>query len=305
MTNRWILGLTVGALLLTCSAAMAQFPSAIVPEGMAKQVSPHVWEIKSFPNIAIVVGDRATLVVDTGLGARNGATIAREARKLSKGTRLYLTTTHFHPEHAAGDEGFPADTILIRNAAQQKELEEHGAQFIELFRSRSPEFKELLTGQKFRKPDVVFDREARIDLGGVTARLLWLGAAHTVGDELAYVEEDGTLITGDVVQNKVSPGIATDDSSVKSWIAVVDQLPALNAKLIVPDHSDPGDAATMIAQERAFLGDIETFTLAAKREGKSADDAAAAVAAQMKTKYADWSGLNGVPNMAKRAYAEQ
>ncbi len=51
-------------------------------------------------NIAIVVGDRA-IVVDTGLGARNGATIAREARKLSKGTRLYLTTTHFHPEHAA------------------------------------------------------------------------------------------------------------------------------------------------------------------------------------------------------------
>jgi glyoxylase-like metal-dependent hydrolase (beta-lactamase superfamily II) len=295
----------VGALLLTCSAVMAQFPSAIVPEGMAKQVSPHVWEIKSFPNIAIVVGDRATLVVDTGLGARNGATIAREARKLSKGTRLYLTTTHFHPEHAAGDEGFPADTILIRNAAQQKELDEHGAQFIELFRSRSPEFKELLTSQKFRKPDIVFDREARIDLGGVTARLLWLGAAHTVGDELTYVEEDGTLITGDVVQNKVSPGIATDDSSVKSWIAVVDQLPSLNAKTIVPDHSDPGDASTMIAQERAFLGDIETLTLAAKREGKSADDAAAAVAAQMKTKYADWSSLTGVPNMAKRAYAEK
>ncbi len=69
---------------------------------------------------------------------------------------------------------------------------------------------------------------------------------------------------------------------MKSWIAVVDQLPALNAKLIVPDHSDPGDAATLITQERAFLGDIETLTLAAKREGKSADDAAAAVAAQMK-----------------------
>jgi hypothetical protein len=31
-----------------------------------------------FPDIAIIVGDRATLVVDTGLAPRNGATAARE-----------------------------------------------------------------------------------------------------------------------------------------------------------------------------------------------------------------------------------
>ena len=298
------IGLAMGALLFGCSAAMAQFPSAIVPEGAAKQVSPHVWEIKSFPNIAIVVGDRATLVVDTGMGARNGATVASEAKKLSKGSRLYLTTTHFHPEHASGDDGFPADTIIIRNAAQQKELEEHGAQSVAGFSGRSAENKELLAGQKFRKPDIVFDREARVDLGGVTARLFWLGAAHTVGDELTFVEEDGTLITGDVVQNKTAPNVSSADSSVKSWIAVVDQLAPLNPKLIVPDHSDPGDAS-LISQERAFLGDLQTLTAMAKREGKSADDAATAVAAEMKAKYPDWTGINGISNIVKRAYAEQ
>ena len=73
---------------------------------LRKQVSPHVWVIMAFPNVAIVVGNKATLVVDTGLGAHKGSIVAQEAQKLSKGPRLYLTTTHFHPEHAGGDQGF-------------------------------------------------------------------------------------------------------------------------------------------------------------------------------------------------------
>jgi hypothetical protein len=46
-----------------------------------------------FPNVAIVVGDTGSLVVDTGLGPRNGAVIAQVAKRLSKGSKLYLTRT--------------------------------------------------------------------------------------------------------------------------------------------------------------------------------------------------------------------
>src|SRR5690242_17612330 len=91
------------------------------------KVSEHVWAIMGFPNIAIVVGSRATLVVDTGLGPPNGATIARVAAKLAPANqKIFLTTTHFHPEHAAGEAGFPRGTILIRDAVQQHEMERHG-----------------------------------------------------------------------------------------------------------------------------------------------------------------------------------
>src|SRR5690349_24193847 len=96
-------------------AALAQFPPPTLTENTTK-VSDHVQAIMGFPNIAIVTGDQATLVVDTGLGPTNGATVARVAKKLSKGSKLYLTTTHFHPEHAAGEGGFPAGTILVRAA---------------------------------------------------------------------------------------------------------------------------------------------------------------------------------------------
>src|SRR5580700_7664547 len=82
-------------------------PSLMLPENQVTRVSDHVYAIMGFPNVAIVVGDKATLVVDTGLGPRNGATVARAAAKLSKGPKLFLTTTHYHLEHATGEPGFP------------------------------------------------------------------------------------------------------------------------------------------------------------------------------------------------------
>ena len=49
--------------------------------------------------------------------------------------------------------------------------------------------------------------------------LLWFGAAHTKGDELTLVEPDGTLVSGDVVQNKVVPNIYGDGGTPSSWLA--------------------------------------------------------------------------------------
>jgi glyoxylase-like metal-dependent hydrolase (beta-lactamase superfamily II) len=140
------------------------------------RISDHVWAIMGFPNVAIVVGDHATLVVDTGLGAKNGATVARVATKLAPNNKkLFLTTTHFHPEHAGGEPGFPAGTILIRDAVQQQEMEKHGQEMIDMFSSMSAQNKELLAGGKLRAPDVTFEQEATVDLGGVTARLPCFG----------------------------------------------------------------------------------------------------------------------------------
>src|SRR6202030_2374321 len=214
---------------LAATSAFAQMNQPMVGENPTK-ISDHVWAIMGFPNIAIVVGSRATLVVDTGLGPKNGATIARVAAKLApNNTRLFLTTTHFHPEHAGGEPGFPASTILIRDAAQQQEMEKHGQEMIDMFSGRSAENKELLAGVVLRPPDVTFSQEATVDLGGVTVRLLLVGGAHTKGDELIFVEPDRTLVSGDVVQNKVMPGIFGDGGTPVTWLAVLDKVETLNA----------------------------------------------------------------------------
>ena len=267
------------------------------------KISDNVWAIMGFPNIAIVVGNRATLVVDTGLGPANGATIARVAAKLAPGNqKLFLTTTHFHPEHAAGEAGFPRGTILIRNSVQQQEMVLHGKEMVEMFASRSPQQKELLANATLRTPDVTFDTEAKIDLGGVTARLLWFGGAHTKGDELTFIEPDRTLVSGDVVQNKVVPNIFGDGGTPSSWLAVLDKIAALNALHVLPDHSAPGDGS-MVAAEKKFIGDVRSSALELKKKGVAADEAGKQLGVEFKAKYPDWPSMN-VTGFVRSIYAE-
>ena len=289
------------ALLLTATG-FSQMSQPLVSEETTK-ISDHVWAIMGFPNIAIVVGGRATLVVDTGMGPKNGATIARVAAKLApNNTRLFLTTTHFHPEHAAGEPGFPAGTILIRDAVQQQEMEKHGQEMIDMFSSRSAQNKELLAGVVLRPPDVTFTQEATVDLGGVTARLLWFGGAHTKGDELTFVEPDRTLISGDVVQNKTMPNIFGDGGTPATWLAVLDKVEALNAAHVLPDHSVPGDGS-LVGAERDLISGIRTRALALKQQGVSVDDAGKQITAALKAQHPDWPNTNAA-GFVKSVYAE-
>ena len=50
-------------------------------------------------------------------------------------------------------------------------MEQYNTEFIDMFKSFSAEAKELLQDVKLRPPDMTFDKEATLDLGGVTARL--------------------------------------------------------------------------------------------------------------------------------------
>ena len=275
----------------------------MLPENSVTRVSEHVYAIVGFPNIGIVVGNRATLVIDTGLGARNGAIVVKQAEKLAKAPNLYLTTTHFHPEHAMGEQAFPPRTLIIRPAVQQDEMNQHATELMDLFRGFSAQSKELLADVKLRPPDIIFDKEIKLDLGGVTARLFWLGPAHTRGDELIFVVEDSVLIPGDIVQDKIVPNMPNADASVKGWLAILDQLEPLKPRFVVPDHGALGDGS-LIAKERAFLGDLQARSLELKRQGKSADEASAIVAAEFKTKYPGWQTMGPVSNVVKRVYAE-
>ena len=294
------LGLTLAA--LQTGHGLAQMNHTMVGEDTVK-ISDHVWAIMGFPNIAIVVGSRATLVVDTGMGAKNGATVAGIVAKLAPhNTKLFLTTTHFHPEHAAGEPGFPPGTILIRDAVQQQEMEKHGQEMIDMFSSRSAQNKELLAGVVLRPPDVTFEQEATVDLGGVTARLLWFGGAHTKGDELIFVDPDRTLVSGDVVQNKTMPNIFGDGGTPATWLAVLDKVDALNAAHVLPDHSAPGDGS-LVGAEQSLISEIRNRALALKGQGISAEDAGKQITAGLKTQHPDWPNTNAA-GFVKSVYAE-
>src|SRR5256885_9347499 len=176
--RRTLGGLLFAVAVLSPRALVAQAPSPpplVRPEGL-KTISEHVQvtpdnSVPLVPNIGYIIGDKAVLVIDTGLGPRNGAAVFTVAQKLAGSRQIYLAVTHVHPEHDLGAQAFSAETKLIRSTDQQKDIAEFGLQLAQVFAGRSAINAELLQGADFRKPDIVFDKEHDVDLGGVTARL--------------------------------------------------------------------------------------------------------------------------------------
>jgi glyoxylase-like metal-dependent hydrolase (beta-lactamase superfamily II) len=306
-----MLALLLVGLIVAPAAVLGQQPdhparqpdNVVLSEGLTRQLSPHIFVIYGNPNIAIVTGTTATLVVDTGLGRRNGAFITDEVARLTKSTRLFLTTTHAHPEHTSGQDGFPPETVVIRPKVQQQELEETGPAMIDTFRSRNETNRELLADAHVGKADILFDDDLTLDLGDVTCRLLYFGPTHTNGDTLAFVEPDRVLVSGDVVQNKAGIGLTGSRSSLRSWIQVVDKLAALKPAVILPDHSLPG-GPELIAEQRRFLIDFKDNVQALKRQGRSAQEAARQISDDFQSRYAGWTRLNFLARSVIAAYRE-
>ena len=246
------LALVAGAHL----AAQAPRPDPLVRENTTQKVSDHVYVIPDnsvpmVPNVGIVVGDRAVLVVDTGMGARNGATVLREAQKVAGSKALYLATTHVHPEHDLGAGAFPATAKMIRAESQVQEIADDGLTTSERFKSMSPFNAELLKDAQFRKADITFKDSYDLDLGSVKVRLMAMGFNHTRGDTAFFVESDAVLFSGDIVMTRL-PNITGPESRVQQWLSSLDKFDALKPKLIVPSHGPTGDIG-MIAPYRAHF----------------------------------------------------
>ena len=296
--------------VFAAATAFAQTTPAppLVRENATVKLSEHVWAIPDFnvglvPNVGIIVGSKATLVVDTGLGPRNGETIVREMKKVSTNRDAYVVLTHYHPEHSLGTGAFKGAKMLMTRI-QQQDIAELGEQIQDTFASRSSLNAQLLNDAAYPSADIVFDRDYRLDLGGVHAQLLWRGpsAMHTRGDTMVFVEEDRVLFTGDVVMSQRFLA-AQNDSSITTWLATLDELAALNPVKIVPSHGVIGDAS-LITRDREFLIAVRDRVAELKRAGKSIDEAVAAVVADIAPKYPQWGNPTGAAAVARAAYAE-
>ena len=284
-------GTAIALALAGClgQSTLAQEPAATEPLALSDHVTVVLQgQPGAQSNVGIVVGSRAALVIDSGLGPRNGAILADVARRLAPGrTTLYVAATHFHPEHMMGESGFPEAAIVVRSVGQQLDIDATGAAegrgVVELFR-QLPDRAADMEGAVYRTPDMLFEGDALIDLGGIRVRLMELGPAHTRGDVGFHVEGDGVVFTGDVAMDSPiginSARYTSAASSASAWLASLERLMRLKPQHVVPSHGPLGDAS-MIEKHRAFLAAVRDRVGMLKRQRQTADQVAAAVTAEL------------------------
>jgi glyoxylase-like metal-dependent hydrolase (beta-lactamase superfamily II) len=87
-------------------------------------------------------------------------------------------------------------------------------------------------------PDhLVGDGGAELDLDGRLARLVYVGPAHTGGDLLVHLPDDGVLFAGDVLFRRCTP--IGWEGTTQRWVEALDLVAALAPELVIPGHGEP------------------------------------------------------------------
>jgi glyoxylase-like metal-dependent hydrolase (beta-lactamase superfamily II) len=250
--------------------------------------------VELVPNIGVIGGNHSVLVVETGLGPRNGEKVLAFAAEYAKGRKLYLTTTHFHPEHAFGAQAFAAEATYLVNSAQAADLAGKGPGYLEMFRGLGAPIARQLEGVELVTPDVVYDDTYELDLGGRVAQMRATGRAHSKGDQVVTVPDAGVLFTGDLVeagQFAIFPWFPPYDVDVSGlrWIEVMRRLIATDPDVVVPGHGDIS-GPQLLADVREYLELLRDETWVRRDSAMSTETIAAEVMALMIERHREWAG---------------
>lgn len=250
--------------------------------------------VELVPNIGVIAGTEAVLVVDTGMGLANAAKVLDLARDFADGKRLYLTTTHFHPEHAMGSAAFAGEATYLVNRTQADDLATKSDGYLAMFRGLSPQVAEQLKDVVTPAPDFVYEHAHALDLGGRVVHLRATGRGHTIGDQVIHVPDVDTLFTGDLVETgqfAIFPWFPPHDTDVSGlgWISVLDHLIAQHPTVVVPGHGDVG-GADLLNEVGAYLRLLRDETWNRRDSDMPEADVIAEVSEVMVEVHPEWRG---------------
>jgi glyoxylase-like metal-dependent hydrolase (beta-lactamase superfamily II) len=280
-------------------AANSAPPAPNVDPTALKEIAPGVHVITDHrvplvPNIGIILGTDAALVVDTGMGPANGQKVLDCAKRLAGDRPLILTLTHFHPEHGFGAQVFKGAARIHYNRTQRDELAAKGEGYLGMFKTFGPGVAAALEGTKLVEPDDVYEgASTTIDLGGRTVELRTWGLAHTAGDQVVWLPQERILFTGDLAEERIFPifpWFPPNDADIDGarWAQVLGELIAWNPAIVVPGHGDLGGAEILKAV-RDYMVDLGRRVAAERKTGKDADAIVASLGPKIRAEHPDWA----------------
>ena len=230
-------------------------------------------------NAGIVIGDERVLLFDTRVTPAYGDEFARTVVEAT-GVRveeLIVVNSHFHGDHVFGNGAFRGATIVATASTQAAERREWARQ-VEIFEGLRPHQAADIRGGATVTPTIGLTGPARIELGGVDVELDPMGPAHTEGDLVLTVPDDGVAFVADLAFNGHWPSMW--DADVRGWLRALRRLSRSAPPIVVPGHGPTGAPAMLdeMAACLRFLIELESRseTTGSETTGGEAQDAAIA-----------------------------
>jgi glyoxylase-like metal-dependent hydrolase (beta-lactamase superfamily II) len=206
-------------------------------------------------NAGLVTNGNASLLVDTLFDLTLTAEMLATMRRATPAAENIGTVinTHANGDHCFGNALVASAEIVASRACAEEMAELPPSRLAELMRA-APELGEIgafvqrifgpfsFDDIELVPPSRTFDGELDLRVGDRRVRLIEVGPAHTAGDVVVHVPDDGVVFTGDILFHGGHPVVWA--GPVRNWIAACDRVLALGAETVVPGHGPlaTGDA---------------------------------------------------------------
>lgn len=219
-------------------------------------------------NIGVLAGEDGFILVDdqfVPLGEKIKAALA----ELGEGEVSYTINTHFHYDHAEGNQVFgPEGALIVAHSNTRKRLMQDNKIGLP---GREPMVQEAYPREAW--PKITFDKALKLHLNGQTVHLFHAGNAHTDSDAIIYFEEANVMHTGDVFVRYGIPFIdGMNGGSVGGMIKAMNTIIDIADEdtVIIPGHGQLAKKQDMI-DFRDMLQDIWDQVADGKKVGKSVE----------------------------------
>jgi glyoxylase-like metal-dependent hydrolase (beta-lactamase superfamily II) len=227
-------------------------------------------------NAGLITGDGSSLLVDTLFDLQLTADMLDQMRAMTPAARHISTVvnTHANGDHCYGNSLLGDAEIIATARCAEEMLQLPPATMAALLRSADSLGPAGQFAQKIFSPfsfeDVpltvpthTFEQQLELRVGDRTVSLLEVGPAHTAGDAVVHLVDEGIVFTGDILFHGGHPIVWA--GPVANWITACDRVLALHPTVVVPGH---GPLATPAALE-----DLKAYFELLTREARTRFDA--------------------------------
>jgi glyoxylase-like metal-dependent hydrolase (beta-lactamase superfamily II) len=186
-------------------------------------------------NSTLIVGESGAILVDSGFTYEIGLRLREAAAKITRKPITRVINTHAHGDHFLGNSAFPEAEIISSERCRDS-VKREGMAAVALIESltgrSSPATKPVPATRSFMERT-----RTRVELEGVRMDIWVPRPAHTPGDLLVYLPDDGVLVAGDVLANGSVPNLR--DGNASGWLATLDEIRSMAVTTALPGHGRP------------------------------------------------------------------
>ncbi|HSI56143.1 MAG TPA: MBL fold metallo-hydrolase [Ideonella sp.] len=275
------------------------------------ELAPQVYGFVSDfdPNCGFVVGEHGVLVIDTRATPRLARELIEAIRSVTDKPVRQIFLSHYHAVRVLGTAAFEPRPTLIASAGTRQWIAERGKADYDSELGRFPRlFKDHHEIPGLTRPDLVFEDELVVDMGGFDIHLKHIGRGHSRGDSVAWLPQQRVLFAGDLVENRCA--VYAGDGYLREWSSTLAKLEALAPRVLLPGRGAPlldaEGASAAIAATRGFLDAVWSNVERGRLQGLTRRAIYEATKAAMEPLYGAWPVFQHVlPFDVCRAIEEQ